>query len=162
MSRQVGAGVLEIAFHPSGSFANDQAPTVAELNGTAVFLTSFLTDGGLSDPLDGTPADSADMGSKFDKMEPGTFGGQPLTAEMFRDDTTDTAWDTLLQTADGYLSIVRFGLATPGTFAAADEIELWRTKGSSRSPVDVARGDMQRFQWAAALPAEPLQDFVLV
>lgn len=164
MTRKIGAEVFELFFAPAGSFANDQTPTAAELNDAAVIeLTDFLTDTGVSTPLDGSIVSSADMGSKFNKTATGTFGGQPLTGEFFRDfpAAQDTAWTTLPRGSDGYWVISRNGLATPGTFAVSDEIESWRIEVVSRNPIDVARNEMQKFTVECASPAVPLEDYVI-
>ena len=101
------------------------------------------------------------MGDAYNKTASGTFGGQPLTIEMYRETPTDTAWDALPRATDGFFSIARFGLATPGTFAISDEIELWTIEVVSRNPVDVARNEMQRFTIECAVPAKPLEDFAI-
>ncbi len=160
MARKIGAGVLEIFHHTTASIGDPLAPEFAELN-AGTELTGFLADGGLATPLDGSIVDAADMGTKFNKTASGTFGGQPFTAEFFRETPTDTAWDALPRGTDGFFSVVRFGLATPGTFAVSDEIELWTIEVVSRNPVDVARNEMQRFNIECAVPSEPLEDFVI-
>ncbi len=160
MARKIGAGVLEIFHHTTASIAVATAPTAAELN-AGTELTGFLADGGLATPLDGSIVDAADMGDRFNKTAAGTFGGQALTAEFFREFPTDTAWDALPRETDGYFSIIRRGLAAPGTFAVADEIDLWTIEVVSRNPLDVARNEMQRFAIECAVPAVPLEDFAI-
>lgn len=164
MTRKIGAGNFELFFAPFGHFADDQAPTIAELNDAAVIeLTDFLTDDGVATPLDGSIVDSADMGSRFNKTALGTFGGQPIVLQFYRDfpAASDTAWTTLSRDTLGYYVISRAGLATPGTFAVSDEIESWPLEVASRNPVDVARNEMQQFTTDNAIPATPLEDFVV-
>ncbi len=164
MTRKIGAGNFELFFAPFGHFTNDQTPTVAELNDAAVIeLTDFLTDGGVATPLDGSIVDSADMGSRFNKTALGTFGGQPIVLQFYRDfpAASDTAWTTLPRDTTGYYVLSRAGLATPGTFAVSDEVESWPLEVASRNPVDVARNDMQQFTTENAIPGEPLEDFVV-
>jgi hypothetical protein len=158
MARRIGAGVLEIAY--VATIADPAAMTAAEGN-AGTFLTLFLADGGLATPLDGSIVDAADMSSAFNKTASGTYGGQPLTAEFFRDDAADTAWTTLARTTTGFLVISRFGLATPGTFAIADVVDVWQIEVVSRNPVDVARNEMQRFTVECAVPAVPTEDFAI-
>ena len=160
MARKIGAGVLEIFHHTTASIVDPLAPEFAELN-AGTELTGFLADGGLATPLDGSIVDAADMGTKFNKTASGTFGGQPFTAEFFRETPTDTAWDALPRSTTGFLSVARFGLATPGTFAISDEIELWTIIVVTRNRIDVVRGEMQRFQISCATPAAPLEDFAI-
>ena len=158
MARKIGAGVLELAYVLTVS--NLLAPTADELN-AGTFLTGFLTDGGLATPLDGSIVDSADMGSAYNKTAAGTFGGQPLTIELYRDDSADTAWDTLARDTLGHIAIARFGLATPGTWAIADVVDLWKIEVITRNPVDVARNEMQRFTSEMAVPEVPTEDFAI-
>ena len=164
MTRKIGAGVFEIFFAPAAYATDDQAPTAAELNDAAVIeLSDFLTDGGFASPFDGSIVDAADMGSGFNKTALGTFGGNPLTAEWFREfpAATDTAWTTLTRGLAGYMIVARNGLAAPGTFAIGDEIESWPVGIASRNPVDVARNEMQRFANECAVTAVPLEDFAV-
>lgn len=164
MTRLIGAENFELFFAPSGYASDDQAPTVTELNDAAVIeLTDFLTDGGIATPLDGSIVDIGDMGAKFNKTTSGTYGGQPVTGEFFRDfpASGDTAWTTLPFATEGYFVISRGGLATPGTFAIADEIESWQIEVISRNPMDVARNEAQKFTVECAVPAAPLLDFAV-
>lgn len=156
MARKIGAGVLELSYVLT--IAVPAAPTAAELN-AGTFLTGFLTDGGLSTPLDGSIVDAADMGSAFNKTASGTFGGQALTLELFRDDAADTAWTTLQRGTVGFIVVARFGLATPGTYAIADVVDIWTIDVVTRNPVDVARNEMQRFGAEMAVTADVTEDF---
>ncbi len=158
MARKIGAGVLEMAYVLTVAVLT--APTAAELN-AGTFLTGFLTDGGLATPLDGSIVDAADMSSAYNKTASGTFGGQPLTIELFRDDAADTAWTTLARDTLGHIAIARFGLATPGTWAIGDTVDLWKIEVVTRNPVDVARNEMQRFNAEMAVPEVPTEDFVI-
>ena len=156
--RVIGAGVFEIVH--VDALAAPATPTAAEI-AAGVMLTRFLTDGGLSTPLDGNVADSSDMASAFNQTQLGTYGGQPLTAEFFRDNDTDTAWDTLPRGTTGWFVFARLGLATPGTFASGDDVDVWPIAVASRNPLDVPRGEMQRFMISCAVPAVPTETFTL-
>ncbi len=158
MARVIGAGVLELFY--VATVANASAPTSTELN-AGTDLTGFLTDGGISTPFDGSIVDAADMSSKFNKTAPGTYGGQPLTLELYRDDSADTAWSTLTRGTSGYIAIARFGLATKGTWAVGDKVDLWPITVITRNPADVVRNEMQRFSVECAVTAVPLEDYTL-
>ena len=164
MTRKIGAGFFELFFAPTGYAVDDQVPTATELNDASVIeLTDFLTDGGVATPLDGSIVDSADMGARFNKTALGTFGGQPIVLQFYRDFPAagDTAWTTLPRDTTGFYILSRGGLATPGTFAISDEIESWPMEVASRNPVDVARNEMQQFTTENAIPQVPLEDFVV-
>ena len=158
MARIIGAGVLELFY--VATVSNPQAPTSTELN-AGTDLTGFLTDGGISTPFDGSIVDASDMSSKFNKTAPGTYGGQPLTLELYRDDSADTAWSTLTRGTSGYIAIARFGLATKGTWAVGDKVDLWPITVVTRNPADVVRNEMQRFTVECAVTAVPLEDYTL-
>lgn len=156
MPRVIGAGVLELA-HVT-TIADYTAMTAAEGN-AGQFLTDFLTDGGVTTPFDGSIVDAADMSSKFNKTAAGTFGGQPLSLEFYRDDAADTAYIQLPRGTAGYIVIARFGLATPGTFAVSDVIDVWPIEVITRNPADVVRNEMQRFTVECAVTDVPEEQF---
>ena len=158
MARKIGAGVFEIVYVSTITAA--ATPTPAEIS-AGVDLTGFLTDGGFDSPLDGSVSDAADMGSAFNKTQLGTFGGQELTAEFFRDDASDTAWDTLPRGTTGWFVIGRLGIATPGTFKVGDDVDIWPIAVASRNPVAVARAVTQRFMVSCAVPGVPTESYTL-
>lgn len=156
MSRVIGAGVAEL--HVITTIAVVTAPTASELN-AGVDLTSFLPDGGLTTPFDGSIVDIADMSTKFNATAAGTFGGQPLSIECFRDDVADTAWTTLVRGFVGYVAVARFALATQGTWAIADLVDVWPIEVVTRNPADLVRNEAQRFTSESAVTAIPTEDF---
>lgn len=158
MARVIGAGVLELFYVPT--LTDYTAPTTTQLN-AGTDLTGFLTDGGLSTPFDGSIVDIGDMSSKFNKTAAGTFGGNPLTLEFYRDDAADTAWTTLARGVTGYIALARFGLATPGTFAVADVVDVWPIEVVTRNPADVVRNEAQRFSVECAVTNVPAEDYAL-
>jgi hypothetical protein len=159
MPRVIGAEVLEL--YIVTTVAVPTAPTSAEIT-AGDDITSFLTDGGLTTPFDGSLVDVADMSSKFNKTIAGTYGGQPLTMELYRDDNADDAWDALPRGFQGYAAIFRFGCATPGTPAAADVVDLWPIEVITRNPADIVRNEAQRFMVEAGVPEVPLEGYALV
>ncbi len=158
MARVIGAGVAEL--HIITTIAILTAPTAAELN-AGVDVTNYLPDGGLSTPFDGSIVDIADMSSKFNKTAAGTFGGQPLSMEMFRDDAIDTAWTTLVRGFVGFAAIARFALATAGTWAISDIVDVWPIEVITRNPADLVRNEAQRFTSESAVTEVPTEDFVI-
>lgn len=156
MARVLGAEVFELAV--VATIANYNAPTTAELN-AGTFLTSYLGDGGISTPLDGSLVDTADMSSKYNKTIAGTYGGQPVTLEFFRDDTADDAWTALPRGTKTHIVIARFGLATPGTFAVADVVDVWPIEVITRNPMDVVRNEAQKFTVECGVSNVPAEDY---
>lgn len=160
MGRILGAGSLELYFAPENHFSNDQAPTLAELNDAAVIdLTEFLAPAGIDTPLTGNRADAADWSTGFDKTSRGTYGGDPISAEFWYDETTNTAWDTLPRGTLGYFVLAVLPLATAGTFAEDDVIEIWPIDVDTRARIRTPRNENQRFMVEAGVPDEPVEDY---
>lgn len=105
------------------TIANYLAPTTAELN-AGVNLTSFCRVVP-STPRAGQTVDVATLDSKYEKRQVGTRGGDSLEVEVLRDDATDTAVTTLTEDTAGFLVLARKGLATAGTFAVSDEVDVY-------------------------------------
>lgn len=128
MPRYATPGKSEV--HWVTTIANLATPTTAELN-AGVDLTEFCRVMP-SVPRGLNTVDVADLSSKYEKRQVGTRGGDILSVEVFRDDATDTAVTTLTEDTAGFLVLARKGLATPGTFAVADEVDVYpATIGSS-------------------------------
>ena len=99
------------------------AITASEAN-AGTDLTSFVRT--LPDiPRTGNTVDVATLDSKFEKRQVGTRGGDVLSMEILRDDSSDTAYTTLTEDTAGYFVIPRKGLATAGTFATGDEVDVF-------------------------------------
>ena len=131
MARVNPPGVAE--FHWITTVSDDAAPTAAELNGGAD-LTSFVR-GVPSIPESFNTADTSNLSSKRISNIPSTFGGDVGTVTVYMDDTTDTAYDTLLRDTAGFVAIGWYGLATAGTWAIGDDVWLYPATIGSR-PVD--------------------------
>lgn len=158
MARIIGAGVAEVTF--VATLSDYTAPTATELNG-GTDLTSFITDGGTETPFDGSIVDIADMSSAFNKTQAGTFGGQAVSVELYRDDTADTAWTTLARGTTGYLAIARKPLATAGTWAIGDDVDVWPITVVTRNPAPIVRNEAQRFTAECAVTDVPEEDFTI-
>lgn len=126
MARIIANG--EVRVYWATTIANTAAPTVAEITaGTDV--TPFLSS--LDTPLDGDAVDSSDLSSAFNKTVAGKFGGN-VNGVMYRDDTTDTAYDLFPRNTTGYLVVRRFG-GSETAIAAADEVDVWNLRVITRS-----------------------------
>lgn len=162
MGRVLGAGSFELFFAPANHFADDQAPTLAELNDAAViYLTDHLAPAGIDTPFAGNVADAADWSSTFNKTGRGTIGGDQIEAEFWFDTPDNLAWVTLPRFTEGYFVISILGLAAPPLFTANDEIEVWPIDTLSRARVRTPRDENQRFLVQAAVPGVPLEDYTV-
>lgn len=156
MARIGSTGVLELWYAPT--ISDKASPTVAEVTTAGEDLTGFLLRDGLSTPKSGSTIDVAGVDSRYNSTARGSFGGDPIQVTFFRDDTTDTAWDTLTDTTDGYLVIFRFAPATAGAPAASDKCEVWPIEVISREPQPIADNQAQRFTVTCAVPTPPELD----
>jgi len=155
MSRTIADGEVLINFAPA--VANTSAPTLTELTaGTDV--TPFLSS--LDTPLDGDAVDSSDLSSAFNKSIAGTYGGN-ITGEMYRDDTTDTAWDLFDRNTEGYFVIRRFG-GSDVAWTNLDDCEVYYCRIITKSPGSMDRNNAQMFTIDVAVLDEPVLDAAAV
>jgi hypothetical protein len=138
MGRKMPIGNLRIDFLASVP-ANIAAPTVAEGN-AGVPLSGFLQKDGVKTPKKANTIDIGTVADPYNATAPGTYGGDPVTLHLYRDDVTDTAWTTLLPVTganpagtSGALLIRRFGGSTTA-WAAGNKVEVW--------PVSVISAEM--------------------
>jgi hypothetical protein len=105
------------------TMANYLTPTAAELN-AGTDLTGYVRNIPTL-PRGLNLVDVATLDSKYEKRQVGTRGGDELSVEFLRDDVTDTAYTTLTEDTAGFLVVARKGLATPGTFATGDKVDVY-------------------------------------
>lgn len=132
----------------------DLNPTVAEINTDGVRLTDFLVT--LDASTTGNTVPTPTFASLFETSISGTVTAS-FTAEFYRDDTTDTAWDTLPRGTNGYIIVARFGFggATNDEAASGDECEVWPVRLTARSAMALTNNEVQRFGIEAAIPEVP-------
>lgn len=79
-----------------------------------------------------------------------------FTADFYRDDTDDDAWDTLPRGTDGYFIISRFGgSGIDGIPEEADVVEVWPTRVTSRTMQNMANNTVMTFAVTCSVPKEP-------
>ena len=152
MARKPSEGVLQL--HLVTSIDDPSAPTIAEVE-AGTDLSGFLVPS-LSTPGGGQVIQSPDVGSSFTKTGAGTHGGQPYTAEFYRDDTADTAWDALPPGTTGFFVVARMGGSDTGdALQATDLVDVYAIEVADRSPTDVGENEHQRFVVTAAVTDDP-------
>jgi hypothetical protein len=110
--------------------ADIHAPTAAELAG-ATDLTDFIIT--INAATTGNTVPTPSLASLFETSVPGTAAAQ-FTADMYRDDEDDVAWDLLPRNTKGYFLISRFGGTGPANRpAVAQNLEVWPVHVSSRA-----------------------------
>ena len=158
MSRINPPGVVEVYFG-IGAIADYTAPTSAELNA----LTDVTGDcrGVPSIPDTGNTADSSDLSSKFNKRNAASHGGDDLSLDLYRDDTTDTSYDLLLRGSSGHFAVAWDGIATPGTWAIGDNAWVYPVEIISRGMGVPGRDEDEFFTCLAAIFDDPAEKFPL-
>ncbi len=135
------------------------APTAAEI-AAAVNLTGFVIS--ITAQSQGNTVPTPNIDSLFETSVPGTSQAT-FTADMYRDDAGDTAWDTLPRGTVGYFFISRFGgTGTDHAPAAGEDVEVWPVRIVSRTASAMASNTAQTFTCTASVPEEPAEDSVVV
>lgn len=133
---------------------SDLNPTDDEINVDGVRLTDYLIT--LDASTSGNTVPTPSFASLFETSISGTVTAT-FTAEFYRDDGDDLAWDTLPRATDGYIIVARFGFggATNDEATDTDECEVWPVRITSRSAMALTNNEVQRFGIEAAIPEEP-------
>ena len=105
------------------TMANYLTPTAAELNAGQDLTDTIPTVPTL--PRNANTVDVAVLASKYEARQVGTRGGDLLSLRVLRDTGSETALSALAEDAAGFLVIARKGLATAGTFAVADKVDVY-------------------------------------
>lgn len=138
--------------------ASQAAPTAANLT-AAINLTPFLISITASSTGNTVPTPTLDK--LFESSVKGTSAAQ-FSADFYRDDVADTAWDTLPRNTDGYFFISRFGGTGP-LFrpAVGQSLEVWPVGVTSRSASAMTSNTAQTFTVTCSVPSEPSEDAVV-
>lgn len=133
-------------------------PTETELEG-ATDLTEFVVS--LTANSQGNTVPTPSLDTLFETSIPGTSAAS-FTADFYRDDADDTAWDLLGRGVTGYFFVSRFGGTGLNSMPVATEIvEVWPIQVTSRTAGALASNTAQTFTLTAAVPEEPVEDAVV-
>jgi len=132
---------------------DDLNPTAAEITSEGVRLTDFLVT--LDASTTGNTVPTPTFASLFETSISGTVSAT-FTAEFYRDDENDLAWETLPRGTNGYVVVSRFGFTgEDGAPDAGDDVEVWPLRLTARSAMALTNNEVQRFGIEAAIPEEP-------
>jgi len=137
-----------VGFAPA--VADVSAPTTAEI-GAATDLTEFVIT--IDASSQGNQLPTPNLSSLFETSISGTVQAS-FTGEFYRDDTTDTAYETLPRATAGFFVISRFGTAGVAP-TSADVVEVWPVRVTSRTDSALTSNDVLRFTVACAVTDEP-------
>lgn len=152
MPRTIADGEIRVTW--SDTVADPSSPAVGEVETGKFNVTPFLRS--IDTPLEGEAVDASDLSTAFNVTAAGRYGGS-ITAQMYRDDATDTAWTTFVRNATGYITIRRFGGSTTA-IVASDSVEVWPVRVITRSPATLDSGSIQMFSVEFATTSEPSID----
>lgn len=134
------------------------APTAAQV-AAAIDLTDFVIS--LTASAQGNAVPTPRLKRLFETSIPGTSTAQ-FTAEMYRDNEDDLAWDTLPRDANGVFYISRFGgTGTENLPVATDPVEVWPVRVVSRAGGAMSSNTAQTFTLTCSVPEEPVEDAVV-
>lgn len=135
-------------------------PTVSEV-AAAIELTDFIIS--LTASAQGNVVPIPKLSSLFEPSIPGTSTAS-FTAEMYRDSVQlqDIAWNQLARGVAGVFYIARFGGLGPKRLPiAADHIEVWPVRVTSRAASAMSSNTAQTFTLTCSVPREPNEDALL-
>lgn len=135
-------------------------------------LSDYVTRDGLKTPSSGNTIDASDIGSRFNKTAPGTYGGDAAEITAHRDSksASDKAWTTLTQDTTGFLIVARSGLGQnattgigtkAGPATAGDRVEVLPITVIARAMADTGDNETAKFTASLAITGEPAQDAVV-
>lgn len=81
-----------------------------------------------------------------------------FTADFYRDDEDDLAWDTLPRATRGFFLVTRYG----GAINEGDTIEVWPVTVLSQAMANMANNTVVSFTLTCAVPKEPDEHAVVV
>jgi hypothetical protein len=141
--------------------ANTASPAIAEIT-NAVDLTGFVIS--ITAQTTGNIVPTPTLKTKFETSIQGTYGAS-FTAEMYRDDATDTAWAVLPRNTKGFFIVSRFGgrsTVVPGLPVSGDVVEVWPIIVVARSASNLASNTAEMFSLTCSVPTPPNEGAVIV
>lgn len=134
------------------TLATTSTPLVSEIS-SGVNLTNFVSKDGVKTGISGNNVDSATIAENFNAQVVGSVGAD-LQLIMFRDDATDTAWNTCVYGSNGYLVIDRFRVS--GTLpTSGSKVEVWPAEMHFPAPEDTGQDTVVRFVEMFAVTSQP-------
>ena len=133
-------------------------PTGTEITG-AVNLTPWCLSINASTTGNTVPTPTLD--TLFETSIAGTVQGS-FTADFYRDDEEDLAWETLPRKAKGFVIISRFGgSGTDAIPTSGDNVEVWPILIVSRTMSAGGSNTVLTFTVTASIPQEPEEDAIV-
>ncbi len=130
------------------------APKAADVTAT-IDLTDLTSS--LNASAQGNSVPTPSFASLFETSIVGTSQAT-FTADFYRDDEDDLAWDTLPRGTKGFFIISRYG----GKPTTGDPCEVWPVTVLSRANANMANNTVQTFTCTCSVPKVPGEDAAVV
>lgn len=129
------------------------APKLADVN-AAIDLTDLTMS--LNASAQGNSVPTPSFAHLFETSIIGTSQAT-FTADFYRDDEDDLAWDTLPRGTKGFFHISRYG----GKPLVGDPEEVWPVSVLSRAMANMANNTVESFTVTCSVPKVPGEDSVV-
>jgi len=157
VSKYSTPGVSEV--HWVDTITNYLAPTVAQLNAGTPLTDDVPSMPTL--PRNANTVDVAVLASKYEARQVGTRGGDMLSFRILRDNATEAALAAVAEDTEGFLVVARKGLATPGTFAIADEVDVYPATVASNADGTPGRNEADFIEVQLVATADPNRGYAI-
>jgi hypothetical protein len=126
------------------------SPALSEI-AAGTELTTFITKDGVNPGSTNNRIDTGGIDDVFDSQIQGSWGAE-FQLTCMRDDTTDTAWDTLQRGVQGFIVI---GYDSPTGIKGGDVVQVWPVEFGTPVMQPSAANTNQMFLADAAIATPP-------
>lgn len=152
MSRFIPNERSKVYFLPEVSATDLATVTTAEIT-AGKDLTPYIISVNASSQ--GNTVPTPNISTLFETSIPGTIQAA-FSADMYRDDEDDDAWEALPRGTEGVMAISRMGgSGTNGALTASDDVELWPVMVVSRTMSNMSSNTAATFTVQCSIPSEP-------
>lgn len=137
------------------------SPSLAEIQ-AGVDVSAFLTKDGFSRPRSGNEVPVSNAMQRENLTIAGSVNTGPVSATLFQDDATDTAWNALTEGTTYYLVYCDRGGGAGGDIAVGDTVEVFHGDCLDKSVADLAENQAKRFTARFSTRTKPEQEATVV
>lgn len=152
MADIVADGRTRVAWVPT--IANIAAPTTAELD-AGMLLQSLLTADGLAGFQPETAkVDTSSLASTFNTARNGRTSFDSPMLTLKKQDSSDTAYTTLIRDATGYI-VIRTSVTEGTAWTAGQDVRVYPVQCGEVQHVDVEENSLERYQVPLTVTSTP-------
>ncbi len=146
-------GKIRIAWVPS--ISNKAAPTAAELNAGLLLSSLVVADGLIGFEATSAEVDDSAIDSTFDYKSVGRSSFSGTMLRLKKQSGTDTAFDTLVREAAGYIVIRRY-VASTTSWAAGQKVNVYPVICGETRELPPEANTMSRYEVPMMVNADPV------